>query len=62
VQEDLRAAERQAEACLDLPAWRGLDARAHDLGRIGAEVDHHHEERGRLGRELDPEAGQDRRR
>ena len=38
--------QRQAARRLDLPARRGLDAGADDLGRVGAEVDHHREHRG----------------
>ena len=36
---------RQADAGFDLALRRRLDAGADDLGRVGAEVDHHREER-----------------
>jgi hypothetical protein len=49
VQEDLGRRHRQALRGLDLAARRGPDAGAHDLGGVGAQVDHHGQHAGQLG-------------
>ena len=50
----------QAErpAGLDLSARHRLDARAHDLGRIGADIDDHREQRRLVGRQPDADRRQ----
>ena len=59
---DLQALEAEREADLDLPGRDGLHARAHDLGRVGAEVDDHRDQRGLVRLEADADARAARRR
>ena len=56
--EDLPFVQRQAARRFDLATGRVLDAGAHDLGRIGAQVDHHRDHRGHFGRQLHAQARQ----
>ena len=56
--EGLARRQRQTVRGFDLAAWRGLDARADDLGRVRAQVDHHGQHGGELRRELEPQRGQ----
>ena len=48
----------RAPAGLDLAARHRLDAGAHDLGRIGAEIDDHRQQRGLVGRQPEAERRQ----
>jgi hypothetical protein len=56
--EDVEAAKPERAPGLDLALRHRIDARAHDLGRIGAEIRHHGGERGLVGVEPDAERRQ----
>ena len=56
--EDRPWAQPKRTASLDLPARHGFDTGAHDLGGVGAKVDHHREQRRAVRREAQSEARQ----
>src|SRR6218665_976056 len=56
--EDLVRLQVGCETCLDLALGDGFNARANDLGGIGAQVRHHRNECGSVWRPPQPDCGQ----